>query len=280
MFIAVMPDHTRKHTFPSACGNLSPAEWLALDGVIFELHSCADIAELERFVLNTLPEKLGAAFASWNEHGADLRLERVANSDSHDALIAPLVPALNRSLPTHPLFPDYFDFSTGKVIYSDSVDRTRAAVSEEEYRNTDFFLNVAEGLGIEDQLVMHVYVMDGQGILLTFHGLREFTPEQHLKAAVMRGHIIARLHTLYEETARQEKSRHRIAAELGSVLSEREKDIVEHVCEGETNAAIAASLELSPRTVDKHLSNILRKLELANRYQLISKYAHWIRDGE
>ena len=147
-----MRDPADKNTSLPECVNLPAEEWLAVDHIIFALHDCGTVGNLEDFVLNELPGKLGADFASWNEHNPEMFLERVENSESHREKIAPLVPVLNESLPTHPLFPDYFDFGTGKVIYSDTVDRTRAAVSEEEYRNTDFFLNVADKLGIEDQL--------------------------------------------------------------------------------------------------------------------------------
>ncbi len=275
-----MRDPTNENTSSPECVNLPAEEWLALDHIIFALHDCGTVGNLEDFVLNGLPGKLGADFASWNEHNPEMFLERVENSESHREKIAPLVAALNESLPTHPLFPDYFDFGTGKVVYSDTVDRTRAAVSEEEYRNTDFFLNVADKLGIEDQLVMHVYVRDGRGILLTFHGSREFSQQDLLKASIVRGHVIARLHTLYRETEKLRESRKRITGELDAILSDRERQVTERICTGETNSMIADSLALSTRTVDKHVTNVLRKLELANRYQLISKYAHWLGQDE
>ena len=48
-------------------------------------------------------------------------------------------------------------------------------------------------------------------------------------------------------------------------LTPREQQVATRIAAGETNAQIAASLFISPRTVDRHVENILRKLELPNR---------------
>ena len=54
------------------------------------------------------------------------------------------------------------------------------------------------------------------------------------------------------------------AAEVG-VLSERERAVLEHVIAGEANAAIAGALNVSVRTVERHLSNVFSKTGTANR---------------
>lgn len=48
-------------------------------------------------------------------------------------------------------------------------------------------------------------------------------------------------------------------------LSNREREILDHVARGETNPLIARSLYLSPRTVANHVSNILAKLHATDR---------------
>jgi DNA-binding NarL/FixJ family response regulator len=55
-------------------------------------------------------------------------------------------------------------------------------------------------------------------------------------------------------------------------LTPREIEIIRHIADGETNAAIAAKLFLSVVTVDTHRKNILSKLELKNTAALV-KYA-------
>jgi len=50
-------------------------------------------------------------------------------------------------------------------------------------------------------------------------------------------------------------------------LTEREKEILSFVVKGDTNSQIAQRLLLSERTVDNHISAILRKLGVRNRTQ-------------
>ncbi|WP_127532600.1 response regulator [Paenibacillus kobensis] len=55
-------------------------------------------------------------------------------------------------------------------------------------------------------------------------------------------------------------------------LTDREKDILEHVAYGDSNKEIALKLGISEHTVKNHLKNILQKLHLDNRVQL-ARYA-------
>ena len=48
-------------------------------------------------------------------------------------------------------------------------------------------------------------------------------------------------------------------------LSEREREVLDHVAAGRSNAEIARELWLSPHTVRKHLENVYRKLGVSNR---------------
>jgi DNA-binding NarL/FixJ family response regulator len=49
------------------------------------------------------------------------------------------------------------------------------------------------------------------------------------------------------------------------VLSAREREVIELVATGKTNREIARQLSISERTVDRHVSNILLKLNLPTR---------------
>jgi DNA-binding NarL/FixJ family response regulator len=52
-------------------------------------------------------------------------------------------------------------------------------------------------------------------------------------------------------------------------LTEREREIVSLIGQGKTNGEIATELILSKRTVEKHVANILSKLELTSRAQIV-----------
>jgi two-component system response regulator NreC len=59
-------------------------------------------------------------------------------------------------------------------------------------------------------------------------------------------------------------------------LTEREQEVLTHLAEGESNEEIAEALVISPKTVARHRENIMRKLNLHSRAELV-RYA--IRKG-
>jgi DNA-binding NarL/FixJ family response regulator len=63
--------------------------------------------------------------------------------------------------------------------------------------------------------------------------------------------------------------------QLQSTLSERELQIVELVAAGLTNQEISEKLEISKRTVDNHISNILTKTATGNRVALVRWALQW-----
>ncbi|RLT41110.1 MAG: DNA-binding response regulator [Chloroflexi bacterium] len=64
----------------------------------------------------------------------------------------------------------------------------------------------------------------------------------------------------------------RAEATPGDVLTPREREVLTHVAEGKTNREIADLLVISPKTVDRHRENIMQKLNLHSRVELV-KYA-------
>jgi DNA-binding NarL/FixJ family response regulator len=60
-----------------------------------------------------------------------------------------------------------------------------------------------------------------------------------------------------------------------ATLSDREIEIVELVTAGLTNEDIATQLDISKRTVDNHISNILKKTGADNRVTLVRWALQW-----
>ena len=60
-------------------------------------------------------------------------------------------------------------------------------------------------------------------------------------------------------------------------LTPREREVAKLVADGRTNAQIAAQLQLSERTVEKHVSSVLSKLELSSRTGVVGLLS--ARDG-
>lgn len=59
------------------------------------------------------------------------------------------------------------------------------------------------------------------------------------------------------------------------LLSDRELQVIELIAAGLTNQDIAEQLEISKRTVDNHISNILSKTRTSNRVALVRWALRW-----
>lgn len=73
---------------------------------------------------------------------------------------------------------------------------------------------------------------------------------------------------LLGEFARLKEESHRAETDVG--LTQRERELLEHVSQGRTNKEIAAALFISENTVNYHMKNTLRKLHLKNRSQVVA----------
>ena len=51
-------------------------------------------------------------------------------------------------------------------------------------------------------------------------------------------------------------------------LTPREREVIQHIARGYMYKEIALRLEISPKTVEAHVSSVLRKTQLSNRYEL------------
>jgi len=90
-------------------------------------------------------------------------------------------------------------------------------------------------------------------------------------AATERAHIDQLLRQLGIRTWRR-GARRRASGDL-SGLSEREREIANLIAGGASNPDIAGTLFLSRKTVERHVSSILGKLEVKNRAQLAARMA-------
>jgi DNA-binding CsgD family transcriptional regulator len=59
-------------------------------------------------------------------------------------------------------------------------------------------------------------------------------------------------------------------------MSEREKQVLGLVVQGHSSKKIAEMLDLSPRTVDHHRANLIRKFKMKNTVDLVN---HVVRNG-
>jgi DNA-binding NarL/FixJ family response regulator len=94
---------------------------------------------------------------------------------------------------------------------------------------------------------------------------------EEVGAATERAHVAQLLRQLGIRTWRR-GPRTPASGDL-SVLSDREREIANLIASGASNPDIAGTLFLSRKTVERHVSNILGKLEVKNRAQLAARMA-------
>jgi DNA-binding NarL/FixJ family response regulator len=57
-------------------------------------------------------------------------------------------------------------------------------------------------------------------------------------------------------------------------LTKREREVLQHIARGYTYREVGEQLFISPKTVENHVSSVLRKLQLSNRHEL----SRWAQD--
>lgn len=62
-----------------------------------------------------------------------------------------------------------------------------------------------------------------------------------------------------------------VPTQLFDELTSREREILELIAQGKTNAEIACLLNLSPKTVSNNISSVLKKLHATDRAKLMLK---------
>jgi len=112
--------------------------------------------------------------------------------------------------------------------------------------------------------------------LVTLQSSTPFTENQKMKAAVIRGHLVARFYGLNQKVSLRDTECLEIKKHLEQRLTPREMDVMILICTGLGNGEIGTSLEMAKRTADKHVSNILSKLNSHSRSQLIARYGAWL----
>ncbi|MGW9403446.1 response regulator [Arthrobacter sp. NPDC055585] len=154
----------------------------------------------------------------------------------------------------------------------DGVEATRRIVAEAQSAGSEPPRIIALTTFNRDQAVVQAVQAGASGYLL-----KSAEPE-FLLASIRTVHtgysVIApgSIHSLFEHAARSAPPREPDLSVL-EVLSARERDVFLLAAKGLSNQEIAQSLFVSEATVKSHLRNVLDKLDLRTRIQLVS-FAH------
>ena len=104
--------------------------------------------------------------------------------------------------------------------------------------------------------------LTGDALLRAIRGLRKGD------LAMSRGHAA----TVVEHLSRTARPQQADGGTLEGLLSAREQDVLRLLAEGLTDREIATALAISPRTVESHVSSVLRKLGVRNRAEAAQRY--------
>lgn len=125
----------------------------------------------------------------------------------------------------------------------------------------------------DDEKIFEALTAGASGYILKKtapHKLLEAIRELQEGGAPMSSQIARKVVNAFQHTKPQEKGNTDSA--VLSVLSNREKEILELLAKGMLYKEIAASLFISQETVRKHVYHIYEKLHVNNRVEAINKY--------
>lgn len=104
--------------------------------------------------------------------------------------------------------------------------------------------------------------LSGEALLRAVRGLRRGDlPMSRVHAALVVEHLARTTRAPTDETD-----------ELAALLSAREHEVLRLLSDGMTDREIAGALAISPRTVESHVSNLLRKLGVRNRAEAAQRH--------
>jgi DNA-binding CsgD family transcriptional regulator len=138
-------------------------------------------------------------------------------------------------------------------------------LSGEQFHRLGLYAEFFRGIPVEHQMAVSLPGPEQQVIGVAMNrGRRDFSDQDRALLSVLRAPLMAAL--LRARRRRQAGQVYAAMACSGLAdLTEREIQILRLVADGRTNVSIAHALEVSPRTVAKHLEHIYRKFRVSSR---------------
>ncbi|HEU5474385.1 MAG TPA: helix-turn-helix transcriptional regulator [Actinophytocola sp.] len=166
--------------------------------------------------------------------------------------------------------PGFAAYESGRLAPGSSVALTDLAELS-ALRRIPLYADVFRPRGTVDQLVCLVRADGRRGSSLSFNRSRAgFSDRDRAVVELVAPHL-ARAMACRDRLAAARKPDPGLSRPAWWLeLTPRERQVAEQVSRGTTDRQIARHLEISPRTVHKHLEQIYRKLGLPNRASLIA----------
>jgi DNA-binding CsgD family transcriptional regulator len=233
-------------------------------GLVDSLAELDDPAGFAAIVLPGLATLVGGDVLTYNEIGPVRGQTRYADYPA-DALDPATQPVFAAYVHEHPLVNYYRATGAGgPVMISDFLSRER-------FHQLGLYAEFFRHIPVEHQVAVNLPGPERGviGLAISRSG-RDFCDEDRAMLSVLRDPLTA---ALLRARRRQQAEHARTAMTCGGIadLTERETQILRLVVDGHTNASIAHAIEVSPRTVAKHLEHIYRKLDVSSRAAAASR---------
>lgn len=226
------------------------------------LNDLGDPADFAELALPGLARLIGTDSLSYNEIGPGPGQVAVI-SYPHGAATPDSLAAFAAFVHEHPLINHYRRTGDDRpVMISDFLTRQR-------FHRLGLYADVFCHIPIECQIAFSLPLPGSAVIGIALNRADgDFTEKDRALLDVIRGSLSSGLRRARRRKLTRESLAVAESSPLGA-LTEREEHVLRLAALGRTNTAIAHALDVSPRTVAKHLEHIYRKLGVTSRVSAV-----------
>lgn len=154
-------------------------------------------------------------------------------------------------------------------------------VPQKIFRRTALCQKIYNRLGAEYQIAMILPSSGSATVPVVFNRAIDFT-ERDRQILTLLQPILSALYDRIQQIGDPDSCESPLPSTFGSLsrahpppgLSRREKQVLASLLHGESNKQIAARLDLSPRTIEKYVEILLRKLKVPTRAAACAQYQY------
>jgi DNA-binding CsgD family transcriptional regulator len=225
---------------------MNTAALRALLRLIADADSAESAEDYRAQLLVLLAEALPCDLLVWNEFPIGGMRQPMGSTQPRDAISPALQTTFASHMLEHPLIRHY-------AAGDRRARRLSDAISSRSLHGLGLYYEFFRPLGVEHQLTLGLAGPPGFLVGISLNRARhDFGDDDLLLADLLRPHLEAGELAVTRAVAR-------------AALTSREREVLDLVAAGATNAAVAEALVVSPGTVKKHLDNIYGKLGVSSR---------------